>query len=478
MKIENKVVKQSIVASIAGLHPFHVKELRNSGIPPAVAVKNWITSVTEPKEIRQWLSEFGIFLKGKQIDSLLVFPYRSPDGIPRQPRLKVFPPISYEDKDGRQHTMKYLQAKGSGNNLYLPEGVESTVDTPLFISEGEKKSLALTHNGFPCIGLGGVWNWKGKGEDGESGPIPDLDHVNWQDREVTIVFDSDKVLNREVRQAEKALAEELTRRGAKVYIIDLPPLETKGADDYLVQYGPEAFKQLPRRDFNAPLTPVDPIPKWPSEAMGGAAGRFAKCYAQYLETPESFLFVDYLTVLGHALSGKISLLSELKPQTRLYCCNLGESADTRKSTSISKVTDFFAETLDDLHYIFGVGSAEGLAKALEVNEKAILVCDELRNLVGKMRIDGSVLLPCMCSLFESNRFHNHTKKSEIKIDHAELCLLGASTLNTYRSMFTSKYIDIGFINRLFVVIGDSDRKFSVPEPMPDSEFSSLKKDPI
>lgn len=224
------------------------------------------------------------------------------------------------------------------------------------------------------------------------------------------------------------------------------------------------------------IASTNPIPLWPSEVMSGAAGRFAKCYAQYLETPESFLFMNHLTLLGHVVSGKISLLSELRPQPRFYTCNLGESADTRKSTSIIKATEFFEDVLPDNHFIHGVGSAEGLAKALESNEKAVLVCDELNSLIQKMRIDGSVLLPCLCSLFESNRFHNHTKKSEIKIDGAELCLLGASTLDTYRSMFNSRFMSIGFINRIFVLVGDSAKKFSVPEPMPDTEYNNLKKD--
>lgn len=224
------------------------------------------------------------------------------------------------------------------------------------------------------------------------------------------------------------------------------------------------------------LSPMNPIPVWPGEVMRGAAGRFAKSYAAYLETPESFLFMDYLTFLGHAVSGRVSLQSELRPQTRLYTVNLGESADTRKSTSVSKTAEFYSETLPDQYHIFGVGSAEGLAKALGFNPKAVLVCDELNSLVQKMRIDGSVLLPCLCTLFEGSRFHNHTKKGEIKVDGAELCLLGASTLDTYRSMFNSRFTNIGFINRLFVVIGDSDRKFSVPEPMPDSEYETLKGD--
>jgi hypothetical protein len=58
----------------------------------------------------------------------------------------------------------------------------------------------------------------------------------------------------------------------------------------------------------------------------------------------------------------------------------------------------------------------------------------------------------------------------------ELCLLAASTLETYRNMFTPQFLDIGFVNRLFIVIGESERKFPIPLTMPDSEKASLRRD--
>jgi hypothetical protein len=93
-----------------------------------------------------------------------------------------------------------------------------------------------------------------------------------------------------------------------------------------------------------------------------------------------------------------------------------------------------------------------------------------------MRIEASVLLPCVNSLFELNRYHNLVKNHDIRIEEAELCLLAASTLDTYRNMFTAQFLDIGFINRLFIVIGDGQRKFSIPQPMPGHEKESLKHD--
>ncbi len=217
---------------------------------------------------------------------------------------------------------------------------------------------------------------------------------------------------------------------------------------------------------------------WPQQVMTGVAGNFARTYANYLETPASFLYMNFLTVLGHLVSHQVTLQSEISPQPRLYVANLGESADTRKSTSIFKTINFFQESVapEDLHLIMGVGSAEGLARVLDTKPRGVLVNDELKQLVNKMRIESSVLLPCVCTLFENNSYTNITKKHEVVIDQAELCLLGASTLDTYRNMFTPQFLDIGFINRLFIVIGDSERKFPIPKPIPEVEKDRLREE--
>jgi hypothetical protein len=210
--------------------------------------------------------------------------------------------------------------------------------------------------------------------------------------------------------------------------------------------------------------------------MTGAAGMFARSYSSCLETPEPFLFMNYLTLLGHAVSSRITLESEIRPQPRLYTVNLGESADTRKTTSVNVTAIFFSEVIEELNPVWGVGSAEGLAKAFIKTRRVILILDELKALIQKMRIEGSVLLPCVNTLHELTRFHSTTKNHDIKIDNAELCLLAASTLETYGNIFTPQFLDIGFINRLFIVVGDSQRKFPIPKPLPGAEKEALRRD--
>jgi hypothetical protein len=246
-------------------------------------------------------------------------------------------------------------------------------------------------------------------------------------------------------------------------------------------------RKLPERKPHRP-SPEDESPaptlkrpaplRFPDEVMTGAAGRFARTYSEYLETPANFLYMAYLTILGHVISDRITLKSEITPQPRLFTVLLGESADVRKSTSISKSYHFFKDTIsaEDLNATWGAGSGEGLAKSFKNNNRVILLLDELKAIIQKMRIESSSLLPCINTLFESNIFHNSTKKQNIAIEDGHLCMLAASTLDTYQNMFTGTFTDIGFINRLFIVIGDSERKFSIPEQIPQEIRAELKQD--
>jgi hypothetical protein len=158
------------------------------------------------------------------------------------------PPIGDNGKPA-----KYLSPKGAANRLYVPRGVElvfKDASIPLYVVEGEKKAQKAAQEGLKCIALAGVWCWKTKGEDGESRPITDLDLIEWKNRVVYIVFDSDAVQNPKVRDAEQALAEELTRRGATVRAYRLPGTREKkvGLDDYLLVHTVQEFLQLPQED--------------------------------------------------------------------------------------------------------------------------------------------------------------------------------------------------------------------------------------
>jgi hypothetical protein len=216
---------------------------------------------------------------------------------------------------------------------------------------------------------------------------------------------------------------------------------------------------------------------FPYSVMTGAAGSFANLYGSTLETPKEFLYMSYLTCLGTVLSRRLTLASEILPQPRLYTILLGQSADERKSTSLNKTTELFREAVSDFEVCWGVGSAEGLQKRLENSVDGLLLClDEFKLFISKCKITASVLLPCVNTLFESNRYESRTKTTDISLDQAYLSMLAASTVQTWERSWDPAFTDIGFNNRLFLVPGTAKRKHSLPAKIPDQDKLRLKNE--
>ncbi len=218
---------------------------------------------------------------------------------------------------------------------------------------------------------------------------------------------------------------------------------------------------------------------FPETVISGIAGEFTNLYIDYLEVPKEFLYVSFLTCLGAILSNKLTISSELSPQPRLYTLLLGESADDRKSTAITKTVDLFKTLSTGFDICNGIGSSEGLSKKLkniDGESKNLLLCvDEFKNFVSKCKIESSVLLPCVTTLFENNSYESHTKNASIDLENIHLSLLAASTVQTYERTWDSSFTDIGFNNRIFIVPGSSKRKYSIPKIIPESKKNQIKK---
>lgn len=147
---------------------------------------------------------------------------------------------------------KYTQPAGAKPRFYFPatppkkltwRDVASDPAKKIIFTEGEFKAAKAMLEGFHCIGLGGVWNWKDK--DRANGVIADFDLLKWERRPVYLVFDSDSFQNSQVAKALQALARELSRRGAIPIIAPLPDVYSDGrktgVDDFLVHRGAEDF---------------------------------------------------------------------------------------------------------------------------------------------------------------------------------------------------------------------------------------------
>jgi len=233
------------------ISPTHERDLADSLITLEAAKEAGIRTAP-PDAVPKILGACNYGWTAPQVESMLVFPYPPLNGGGSSDyyRFKIFPGIA--TKDGK--TVKYLQPAGATNHLYCPPGVDPRGKDVLYLTEGEKKSLCLTLNGFPCIGLGGVYGWRAKNPDGSSSVIPDFEAVEWRKRDVVIVFDADIAINDQVGRAEAELADELIARKARVFIVRLPygPGYPKGADDYIREHGKDAFAKLPRKPVKPP----------------------------------------------------------------------------------------------------------------------------------------------------------------------------------------------------------------------------------
>lgn len=146
-------------------------------------------------------------------------------------------------------SIRYVQEPNTAPVAYFPLNQDwsqlvSDVNQPIIITEGEFKAIKACQEGFPTIGLGGVYNWRSN----KLGIrwLPSLEPIQWVRRNVYICFDSDFKTNPMVCSALQELAEELFKRGAFVQLVVLPTegKDKLGLDDFLVAEPIEQFKRL------------------------------------------------------------------------------------------------------------------------------------------------------------------------------------------------------------------------------------------
>ncbi len=150
--------------------------------------------------------------------------------------------------------VRYVQEPNTAPVAYYPQNFDAweslceDPDEPLIITEGELKAAKACKEGFPTLGLGGVYNWRSS-RLGVTW-LPSLDSIEWRKRNVYLCFDSDYRSNPLVCNALKSFAAELQRHGSFVYLValpQLPNLDKVGLDDFLLHAGPssdEMFREL------------------------------------------------------------------------------------------------------------------------------------------------------------------------------------------------------------------------------------------
>jgi hypothetical protein len=323
----------------------------------------------------------------------LVFPYlRVEGGLSGFDRRRLHEP--QPDADG--HMMRYKQAKGTQPHAYFPRGSITKLfdgqcesDTlggpcPVFITEGEKKALALAQLGLAAIGLGGVWCGCTKQP---YKLIADLRVVPWKDVIVYIIFDADPKLStqRSVAAAAWRLARALKEAGAaEVYNVRLPLGEggTKmGVDDFLVRHGAAAFHDLVEKA--EPVRPVseagdvikgvtlnESIPPVLGEAAKyGWIGDFLRAVAPYTEATDPAVLAHLLPTIGTLIGPHVYTWAGGKQYCRINTALVGPPCIGRKGTGVVAVDEVMglaaAEFWKTQRLGSGLSSGEGLIKWVE-----------------------------------------------------------------------------------------------------------------
>ena len=165
----------------------------------------------------------------------LLIPLHGTDGTIKGHQLRPYKPRT--NKKGK--TVKYETPTGESNFLDINPLMLHRIQQPrevIWITEGAKKVDALATIGLPCIGLKGVWGWRGKNPQGGFTTVADWEDVNIKGNTFVIAFDNDIHTNQMVHDSMYRLKQFLLHRGADtVGILQLPydPENKMGVDDYL-----------------------------------------------------------------------------------------------------------------------------------------------------------------------------------------------------------------------------------------------------
>lgn len=227
----------TFTGSVDGIAVLHLDDLRKSGLSNETILVAGIKSI-RPCDIAKQIG-----YDAPEVMSAYSIPFDE-----NFSRVKAFYAPDAPSPQKRKRP-KYYQKKGTGNRLYIPPMLSSKIlmgKEPIYIAEGEKKALCACQNGFPAVGITGLWNWKRPGTDEL---IADFDRINLKGRKIILVPDSDhRDPNKNLTNAVERLTRALQLKAAEVWVLQLPHSEDQktGLDDFIVQHGADAFQKLPK----------------------------------------------------------------------------------------------------------------------------------------------------------------------------------------------------------------------------------------
>src|SRR6266581_8369919 len=159
-----------------------------------------------------------------------------------------------------------------------------------------------------------------------------------------------------------------------------------------------------------------------------------------MESPTAFLWSAFVTNFGLRVSPYVRFASQ---QPRLFTCNIGESATTRKSTASDVVNEFFEAALKGAsvrpaRLVDGFGSIEGALKLMARYKKGesdevytppptLFYLDELDPLMKRSSMPGSLGQAPLHRFFNGNSYTYPTLGNELEINDAYIAILSNAT---------------------------------------------------
>lgn len=214
----------------------------SSAITPEVAEARGYRTLLDTGEARDELADAGFSRQQIREESfpLLLIPMRGMDGGVRGYQIKPATPRTRMKDDQTRTPIKYETPFKAPLVVDVPGFTRQALQsetTPLWVTEGMKKTDALVSQGLAAVGLTGVFNWRNK-----QGVLGDWEEIPIKGRPVVLCFDADASSNRNVQLAMSRAGAWFKSRGAsKVHYVVVPghvgDTETKGVDDYFAAGG-------------------------------------------------------------------------------------------------------------------------------------------------------------------------------------------------------------------------------------------------
>jgi hypothetical protein len=451
----------------------------------------------------------------------LIFPYRDLNGeLNCFARRRLHHPQMIDGK-----LAKYLQPPGSPMRAYFPVACLAQLrdgTASVFITEGEKKALALSQLGIAAVGIGGIWcGCKSRTEE----LIDDLAAVPWADRVVYIVFDYDEKAStrRDAEAARRRLARALRAAGAgEVYNVELPPGTggaKQGVDDFLKANGPllhhylgsqtgsqYAFDGLVEKAIpvikiipggsgegggkGIPVIKIIP-PTLGEPAYHGPIGKFLRAVSPYTEATPAAVLAHLLPAIGTHI-GPGPRAHGTKEPARVNTVLVGPTSTGRKGTSLVPV-DELMEVVDANFWreqrVGGLSTGEGLIgkvadirirnedtgdyEVIPVEKRLYVVEQEFSKVLAQIRREGNILSQILRESYDSGDLCVMTRKDPLQAFGAHICITGHITPEELHDRFNHVEMANGFGNRFLWFAVKSDKVLARCEPIPTGLYEEF-----